>query len=161
MQNKFKTFIDRASALVKAQLSQGANPRGIAKTIAVGSVIATIPIIGVTTALCVFFGIRLKLNQPIIQLVNYLLYPVQILLLPVFLKAGALLFSAKDILMSPSAMIELFKADPGGFLKQFGIAGLQATVVWAIAAPFIYFSIYGVTYFILKRSFKAPPHDSK
>eukprot|EP01034_Spumella_vulgaris_P003768 gene3768-4823_t len=61
---------------VLAQLRQGITPEKIALTAALGAVIAVFPILGSTTVLCGLVAWGLRLNQPIIQLVNYLCYPL-------------------------------------------------------------------------------------
>lgn len=53
------------------QLRQGITPEKLALTIALGGLIAVFPILGSATILCGFAAVALRLNQPIIQLVNY------------------------------------------------------------------------------------------
>jgi hypothetical protein len=61
---------------VVAQLTQGLTPHKIALTVAIGSSIALFPILGTTTIICLLVGIVMKLNQPIIQAVNYACTPI-------------------------------------------------------------------------------------
>ena len=56
------------------QLTQGLSPEKIALTVAVGLTIAVNPIIGTTTILCFFAAWALRLNQPIIQAINWSSY---------------------------------------------------------------------------------------
>ncbi|HQN09603.1 MAG TPA: DUF2062 domain-containing protein, partial [Thermoanaerobaculia bacterium] len=60
------------------QLTQGLSPDAIALTIAIGLAIAVIPIVGTTTILCTTAAIVLRLNQPLIQAINYLSFPLQL-----------------------------------------------------------------------------------
>ena len=57
---------------IALQMTQGITPEKIALTLAVGSALALFPIFGTTTLLCLLAGVLLRLNQPIIQLVNML-----------------------------------------------------------------------------------------
>ena len=50
---------------VLEQIKQGANADGLAKSLSAAAVIAVIPILGATTALCVMVGLRWRLNQPV------------------------------------------------------------------------------------------------
>src|SRR5262245_47863076 len=67
---------------VVPQLTQGPPPHNISLTIAVGSAIAMFPILGTTTLLCLLVGIFMRLNQPIIQAVNYACTPIHLIFIP-------------------------------------------------------------------------------
>lgn len=123
---------------IKKQLTQGASPLGLARTCAAGAILAIIPVLGATTALCAMVGIKFKLNQPLIQLVNYLLYPVQLLLLPLFIFTGAKLTGSPPVEFHPKAVVAEFSADPSLFMKHYGMAGLHAVLVWALICPFLF-----------------------
>src|SRR3546814_7024009 len=59
---------------VVAQLRQGITPERIALTLALASIISVFPILCSTTLLCALVAAWLRLNQPLIQLANYLFY---------------------------------------------------------------------------------------
>jgi uncharacterized protein (DUF2062 family) len=61
-------------------LSQGLAPEMMSRTIASGLFIGTIPIPGVSTVLCTILAVVFKMNLALIQFVNYLVFPLQILL---------------------------------------------------------------------------------
>ena len=144
-------FETKILAPIKSQVMQGATPKALAIACAVGTMIALIPILGVTTLLCVFAGLIWKLNQPILQMVNYLLYPVQLLLLPVFLSFGATLTHSEAISFNPSVIAAQFMADPAVFLATYGMAGLHALLVWAVFGPIIGWLVYQLTYRLFSR----------
>lgn len=123
---------------IKNQLTQGASPKGLARTCAAGVTLAILPLLGATTALCAIVAVKFKLNQPLIQLVNYLLYPVQLLLLPIFIFAGAKLTGSVPIVFDPRVVVSEFTTDPSLFMKHYGIAGLHAVLVWAIMSPVLF-----------------------
>lgn len=119
-----------------AQLRQGITPEQLALTLALGAVLGVFPILGATTALCAVAGIALRLNQPIIQLVNYLLYPLQIALLLPFYRAGEKLFGAEPVpIFSVTELITRFQAGPGQFMLDYGSVALYGITVWALLAP--------------------------
>ena len=126
----------RVVAPVVAQLKQGITPEKIALTLALGGVIGIFPILGATTLLCGVVGIWLRLNQPIIQLVNYLVYPAQIVLLIPFYRAGEKLFGAEPVpIVDVPGLIARFGEDPLQFLVDYGLVGLYGIAVWCLVAP--------------------------
>ena len=128
----------RVVAPVVAQLKQGITPEKIALTLALGGVLGIFPILGATTLLCAVVGIWLRLNQPIIQLVNYLVYPVQIVLLIPFYRAGERLFGAEPVpIVNVPDLIARFGAGPWQFLLDYGLVGLYGITVWALVAPLL------------------------
>lgn len=132
----------RFVAPILQQLRQGATPEKIAFTIALGLTLCIFPILGATTLLCAAAGMIFRLNQPIIQLVNYIAYPLQIALLLPFYRAGESLFGRSHTPLSIGMLLERFHADPKLFLKNFGMIGVQGIVVWLIAAPFLIAACY-------------------
>lgn len=64
----------------------------LALSIAVGFVVGICPLLGLPTVLCVVASIVLRLHFPALQLINYLMYPLQLLLLLPFARLGRLLF---------------------------------------------------------------------
>jgi hypothetical protein len=62
-------------------LCQGLSPERLALSVAVGIAVGVFPIFGTTTMLCAPVAILFRLNIPAVQLVNYLVFPLQILLL--------------------------------------------------------------------------------
>ena len=137
----------RVVAPIVAQLKQGITPQKIALTLALGSVLGIFPILGASTPLCAVAGIWLRLNQAIIQLVNYLAYPVQLLLLIPFYRAGEKLFGAEPVpIVNVPDLIARFGADPWQFLIDYGRVGLYGIVVWCLVAPLL----AALTYALLK-----------
>ena len=128
-----------------AQLRQGITPERIALTLALAGVIGVLPIIGTTTVLCAWVAVRLRLNQPLIQLANYLLYPLQLLLLLPFCRAGETLFGQPHLpVFSAHALVARINAGPLRFVADYGMSLLYGTVVWALVAPFAGVLLYVV-----------------
>lgn len=125
------------------QLRQGVSPHELALTLALGVTVAVLPVLGSTTLICALLAVWLRLNQPLIQLVNYLMYPLQLALLFPFLRAGEWLFRQPPVpLFSISALMERFSAGPGQFLLDYGRVGLYGLVVWLLCAPLLMAVIY-------------------
>ena len=124
----------RVGDVLVAQFRQGITPEKIALTIALGGVLAVFPILGSTTLLCALAAFCLGLNQPIIQLVNYFCYPVQIALLLPFYRAGEWL-GAPHLTLSIPQLVERFKAGPLRFIADFAGIALGGVGIWCVAAP--------------------------
>jgi uncharacterized protein (DUF2062 family) len=127
---------------IVAQLTQGITPEKIALTLAVGSALALFPILGTTTLLCLLVGIALRLNQPIIQMVNFLCAPLHIPLIYLSVHWGERLFGVPRVPFSIRYVANLLWDDPVRFMHRFGTTLLHAIVVWGIAAPFWIAGIY-------------------
>lgn len=142
----------RVLAPILAQLRQGITPRQIAFTCAAGIVIGIFPLLGTTTLLCALLGVALRLNQPIIQLVNYLVYPLQIALLFPFYRAGEWLFQQEPVpLFSVTELAQRFAADPLQFMVDYGLVALLGALVWLLVAPLL----LGVLYLALHAPIQA------
>ena len=129
--------------LIVAQLRQGITPEKIALTLTLGAVLSVFPIIGSTTLLCAGVALWLRLNQPIIQLVNYLCYPLQFLLLIPLYRAGEWL-GAPHLTLSIPQLMERFKAGPLQFIADFAWVALGGVGAWCLIAPLVGAAIYFV-----------------
>lgn len=128
---------------IVAQLQQGITPEKIALTLALGSVFSLFPILGVTTLLCGVVGIWLRLNQALMQGMNYLLMPVQLALLLPFYRAGETLFGQPHLpILSLTDLVERFRAAPLQFFADYGMVGLYGVAVWALLAPLTSVALY-------------------
>ncbi len=141
----------RVRAVAVAQLRQGITPQRIALTVALGAVLGLFPILGTTTALCLLAGVFLKLNQPILQLVNWVAAPLQIPGIYFFVRTGERLTHAPAVSFSISALLSAFKIAPLQFLKQYGLTGARGILAWALIAPGIALLLYACLLPALKR----------
>lgn len=127
-------FAAKVLTPVAAQLRQGISPEKLAVTIAVGAAIGVFPVLGATTALCFFCALALRLNQPVIQLTNYLVYPLQIPLIYFFVRFGERLLGSRHVSFRVEELVRALAADPSSFFARFAMTGLHAIVGWSIAA---------------------------
>ena len=129
-------------ALIVAQFTQGFTPQKIALTIALGLGLGLFPILGATTVLCAIAGVWLKLNQPVIQLVNWLASPLQLALILVFVRIGEWLVRAEPVSFSIPELFRKFHESPVKFMQAFGMTGLHGILAWLVLAPFLTALIY-------------------
>ncbi len=137
-----KFWRERVVALIVAQFTQGVTPQKISLTIALGLNLAMFPILGSTTLLCATVAFWLKLNQPIIQLVNWLAYPLQFATLLPFVRIGEWLARAPRMPFSIPQLLQKFHDSPGNFLREFGMTGIHGIIAWLIIAPILTALIY-------------------
>lgn len=128
----------RIASLLRSQLTQGATPRKLALTLGLGAALGVFPVLGTTTALCLGAGLWLRLNQPLLQLVNYLVYPLQLALLIPFYRAGERVFSAAPVpLLSVTDLVQRFQDGPWQFVLDYARVGLYGVVAWSLVAPLL------------------------
>jgi len=120
---------------LRSQLTQGVTPGRLAAALALGLAIGTLPVLGVTTVLCALLAAGLRLNQPAIQVANYLAYPLQLALLLPFLQAGAWLFGQPPVALSVSGLKGELAADLAGTLVRYLGVTARALVAWGLVAP--------------------------
>lgn len=117
-----------------ALLRTGLTPRGLAWSVAAGLALGTFPMLGSTTLLCALAAFLFRLNQPAMQLVNYLAYPLQLALLVPFIRLGERLFRAEPMPLSLTGMLQALNADTWGTIALFWTRIWHACVVWALVA---------------------------
>jgi uncharacterized protein (DUF2062 family) len=121
---------------IVAQLTQGLTPQKIALTVAIGSAIAMFPILGTTTLICLLVGIVMKLNQPIIQAVNYACTPIHIPFIWFAFQQGDRLFGSTHSGVQFKVMMRMLHRHPLDFVEIYSMTAVHAIVVWAILVPF-------------------------
>ncbi len=124
------------------QLTQGITPHKIALTIAIGSALALFPILGTTTLLCFLVGLALRLNQPIIQLINQAFWPLHVPAIFACVRLGERMVGARHSSFNIRYMKEMLWHEPAIFFHDYGLTALHATLAWAIIAPFYIAAVY-------------------
>lgn len=133
----------RVLAPILAQLTQGVTPDKIAATLAVGTACSLFPFLGFTTGLNLAVGTWLRMNHPILQLVNYLLTPIHLAMILVYVRVGETIWRSGSEPFSVGDVITTFReASIGEFLARFGWAGVHAFTAWIISVPIIIALLY-------------------
>jgi uncharacterized protein (DUF2062 family) len=141
-----------------ALLRQGATPEKLALSLALGITIGLVPVLGVSTALCALVAFALRLNMPAIQLVNYLLAPLQLLLVIPFLRLGEWLAQAPRFPMTLDAGLALLSQGVLHAVTVLAGAIFHATLGWIALAPLAAFALYRALRPVLAR-FSPPPQE--
>jgi uncharacterized protein (DUF2062 family) len=136
---------------LQAQLTQGISPSRLALALALGVVVGIVPVLGVTTGLCALLAVGLRLNQPAIQLANYVAYPLQLLLFVPFFQAGARLFGRPPVAFSFSQLQAELASDALGTVGRYLFDNLRGLAAWGLAAPLLVAVLYLLARAILSR----------
>ncbi len=142
----------RIAGPVREQLTQGITPDKIALTLALGFTLGIFPILGSGFLLCGLAAWGWKLNQPIIQATGTLAYPLQLVLLLPFYRAGESLFGVPPIPLSIPVLISRFFENIPLFLREYGMTGVRGIIVWATLSPLLCCAIYYLVRPLLRRS---------
>jgi uncharacterized protein (DUF2062 family) len=140
---KYKPF---ANLVVKTKnlVGTGHSPHQLSLAITLGIIFGVFPFLGVTTLLLALIAFTFKLNMVIIQLANYVVYPLQVVLYIPFIKIGKLLGNMPSV--SPAQILEAMKVNWVTEIGKLWYIHLWAILAWAIvAAPSSY-----IIYYILK-----------
>lgn len=127
---------------IRALITQGITPDRIALTLAVGTACSVLPFLGFTSLFNLGVGLWLRLNQPILQTLNQLLGPLQLVLILVYVRIGEKIWHAPPMPLSVSTLVKSFRESPGAFMQRFGWTGVHAATAWALSAPFIVAGLY-------------------
>jgi uncharacterized protein (DUF2062 family) len=133
-------FDRRVAKPVMALLQQGLTPEGIA--LAFGLAAGIFPVIGATTLLGLVIGTILRLNQPALQLANWLAYPLQLVLILPLVRLGEWVLGVPPVSFSVSHVVARVAADPVEAVATFGMTGLHGILGWATVLPFVVLGLY-------------------
>jgi uncharacterized protein (DUF2062 family) len=115
-----------------ALIKKGISPERISLGMACGIILGVFPVLGATTILSGLAAIIFRLNLPATQLVNYLVYPLQIILIIPFFQLGGLLFQVEPPPLSAQELIILLRSDILGTISSLWGATLRAIVAWLL-----------------------------
>jgi len=128
----FKKAMQSLRQNVAGWLQLGVSPQKLALTLALGFAIGCIPVLGVTTTLCIILALGLRLNFPAIQAANWAAAPLQLVLILPFVRLGGRMFS-----FGSGRAIQigsLLHTSPLALISQVcGMAG-QALLAWLLIA---------------------------
>jgi len=139
------TFIGRRIVLPLLELlRQGVTPEKVAAAIAIGAILGVFPVLGSTTILCATAAAVFRLNLPLIQIVNTVVYPLQLILLIPMLQLGQRLFGQPPLPITLPRVFDMIRASVWNTIATLGAATGRAVIVWLclswIAALAIYFA---------------------
>ena len=135
-------FYRRMFAPIVALLTQGITPEKIALSLAFGIVLGIFPVLGSNTVLCAVAALIFQLNLPAIQLVNYLIYPVQLFLLVPFIRMGEKLFRVAPLPLSLAQILTMVRTDLSHAVATLWRTEVHAISAWLLIGPFAICLLY-------------------
>jgi len=121
------------------------SPEKDALSLTVGFYLGIFPVAGTTTLLCLAAIAVLRLNSILTITLNWLVYPLQIILIYPFLKAGRILFYHNKKVLPDVSLKQWLNAESWENFYHLGESVMGAIAVWA--------SVSIITGFILYRLF--------
>jgi uncharacterized protein (DUF2062 family) len=128
-------------------LKQGIEPSRLSLALTSGAVIGVFPVLGIATVTCTGIAALYRLNLPAIQLANYLVFPMQVILFFPFLYMGEVLTGNSLDDISKTKLLETFDL---GFLpavQELTQYFVLASLGWALALV----PLFVILYFALKK----------
>ena len=127
-----------------------------------GMGIGIFPLFGLATLICTIVAIVFRLDLRALQVANYLMFPLQILLILPLVRLGETMFGVKPFPLYPPQMISMLQHNMFGTLRGVVLVAEHALVAWVVAAPvsmaLIYFSL---TPYLLSLAKKQEPLPQK
>jgi len=112
----------------------GATPRKLAWSIAVGAAVGVTPILGISSLACLLAAFIFRLNIVATQIMNHLVFPIQLALIVVFVSAGEHAFQTRHTAMSASAFGQALHAHDWATVQLLWTWEWHALAIWFAAA---------------------------
>lgn len=115
-------------------LYRGADPDKLAWSLALGVVVGVNPLLGSTTLAALGLATVFRLNLVASQVGNHAMYPFELLLFPVFIKVGSVVFRTAKLPLAGHALWDAVKYHPWDTTRLLWSWEWHALVVWAVFA---------------------------
>ena len=150
-------FRKRILSPLRQFLAQGVSPQRLAWAVSLGVVLATVPVFGLSTLLCLLAISLFRLNPATVLLVNQLAYPLQFVFYLPLIRAGEWLFSQPPLPFNLSQIAEFVMKDTLHALGVLGWSTFFALIVWLVFASVATVLLYLIFRELFKRMLKASP----
>lgn len=137
---------------VLALLSQGLSPRELALSLAIGSGVGIYPVLGVATPALTVIALLRKLNLAAIQLVSYLMSPLQLVLIIPFMRVGEWVVGAPKQPMTIEAGLEILADGVLPAIITLWDAIIHASIGWFLLGPAGIYVLYRILIPVLERA---------
>lgn len=135
-------------------LREGITPNKLTLTVVFGIAFGLIPVFGLTTVFCLLFAFMLKLNKPAILLINFAIYPLQLILYIPFIHSGELIFGFEPIDLTIYRLIDMFRDDWWMALQNIWFHNLLGIIAWLIIMTPASFLLYQLIKPVFKTYFE-------
>ena len=153
------TFTDKFNSILKNKfiapvrklLMKGSSPKAIAFGIASALVLGLFPVVGTTTILITLFALVFRLNIPLMQLVNYTIFPLQIIVIVPLMKLGEMIFGIEKLSYSAGEIASIMNDNMLNAFHLLWNVTIQAIGAWLIVAPFAALGIFFIIYPVISK----------
>ena len=146
-----RPFFQRLRGKILSYLADGTSPERLSWAMALGATGGLFPIYGLTTAVSAVIGIVFRANPIVIQVFNYMMYPIYFPIELAFIIAGAWLFEGNVDAYSIEGLRKVFAGGLASTVRQLGWALVHATMVWLAAAPLLTIALRAALLPIIRR----------
>lgn len=140
-------------------LRVGATPEKLAWSLAMGAVVGVNPLLGSTTALALALAGGLRLNVVASQLANHAMYPVELLLFPLWIKLGSMLFGTPGLPLTKAGLAAAAR-HPWDTTRALWTWEWHALVVWLVCSAVLAPSIAWAATPVLRRALERLHHEA-
>lgn len=143
--------LQRIREQLRNQLLQGRSIHELALALSLGLLMGTIPLLGVSTMLCALLAVLFRLNHLLIQAANYLVYPLQLLLIFPFIRFGEYLTHRKVLPDNLDEMMAQFRLEGGAALFDYFSAAITGLLAWLTLSIPLGFLLYFALQIFLRK----------
>jgi len=123
-------------------LKQGISSEKLSLTLALGVSFGIMPFFGVSSAILTALALIFRLNIAAIQIVNYGVYVIQLVLFVPFLKLGQITFIGSKTALNFDKIFHLIKVNFWGSIVEIWQISLSGLLIWVIISIPLAFIIY-------------------
>ena len=133
-------------------LRQGLSPRDLALCLALGAGVGMFPVLGVSTPALTLIALWQRLNLAVIQLVSWLVGPLQLALIIPFMRFGEWVLGSEPQPMTIEAGMEIISQGVFQAIVTLWDAIVHASVGWILIGPAAIFVLYRLLIQVLERA---------
>lgn len=126
---------------LKVIATSGLSSRDLVRTICVGAAIGLMPLVWGNSLLCILAGRWFRLNQLVLQSINYLLYPLQLALLVPFCRLGNSLLPGGPAI-NTQQLSNLLQGNFTEAVPLLAWLSLKGLLFWLVTVPPIAWLVY-------------------
>ena len=129
---------------------QGFSAETLALSISIGIIGGAFPVIGLASYTCLMLTLAFRQNIIIVQVVNWIVYPLQILLIIPLMKLGNAFFTGGELALTLHQVVVAFQSGILNGIKLIGIISLYGIIAWAVIAIPALFILYSLFLLIFR-----------
>lgn len=137
---------------ILALLQQGLAPRQLALCLALGAGIGMFPVLGVSTPVLTLLALGLRLNLAAIQLVSWLIGPLQLAMIIPFMRLGEWLVGAEAQPLTIEAGMQIIAQGVLQAIVTLWDAIIHASIGWMLIGPAAIYVLYRLLIPVLERA---------